>query len=176
MVVTSFFSAFAIYSLFAVSGLGLFGDGLLGNVLKNYPAEGNVAVLMAWLGMAFAVVFTYPLVFTTGRDSLMGLVPALQQASKSSPTATHVAMTSGPVALIATVACTVQDVSTITGMLGATIGACLCWIFPACTYLKVTSPGGASAALSAPLLPGKSGGGSGGPQIRGSPALRAYAK
>jgi len=174
-VITSFCAAFTIYSLFAVSGLGLFGDGLLGNVLKNYPAEGNVAVLLAWLGMAFAIVFTYPLVFTTGRDSLMGLSPALQRASKSSPTATHIVMTSGPVALIATVACLVEDVSTITGMLGATIGACLCWIFPACSYLKVTANGGARSSAAAPLLPGKSAP-AGTASIPGHPALRAYSK
>jgi len=160
-VANSFGTAFVIYASFAVAGLGLFGDDLVGNVLKNYPAEGNVAVLMAWLGMAFAVVFTYPLIFTTGRDSLIGLVPALQRAGRRSPTATHVGITSTLVALIAAVACTVEDVSLVTGLLGATIGSCLCWIFPASIYLKATigNPLSSSPDLEEkvePLLPGKS--------------------
>jgi len=173
-VITSFGAAFCIYSLFAISGLGLFGDSLLGNVLKNYPVEGNYAVLMAWLGMAFAIVFTYPLVFTTGRESLIGLSPALQRASRSSPTLMHVATTSGPVAVIALVSCMVEDVSLITGLLGATIGACLCWIFPASVYLAVTAPPSGLQDASAPLL------GRGPPlpasRVEGNPALRAYAR
>jgi len=153
-VLCSFGSAFLIYSSFAVSGLGLFGDDLLGNVLKNYPAEGNTAVLMAWLGMAFAVIFTYPLVFTTGRDSLIGLVPALQRAGKTNPTGSHVAITTSLVVVITMMACIVDDVSVVTGLLGATIGACLCWIFPAMIYLKVVLMGPATE-LKEPLLPGR---------------------
>jgi len=158
-VVNSFGAAFLIYSSFAVAGLGLFGDDLLGNVLKNYPAEGNTAVLMAWLGMAFSVVFTYPLIFTTGRDSLIALVPALQRASRRSPTRTHMGITSTLVMLIAAAACVVEDVSLVTGLLGATIGSCLCWIFPAGIYLKATI-GSASPEMqenAEPLLPGKAG-------------------
>jgi len=87
--------------------------------------------------MAFAIVFTFPLVFTTGRDSLIGLVPALQRVQKRRPAQAHVAITSCLVAAISGVACIVEDVSLVTGLLGATIGACLCWIFPASIYLKV---------------------------------------
>jgi len=171
----SFLLAFAIYSAFAVSGMGLFGKDLMGNVLKNYPAEGNVPVLMCWLGMAFATVFTYPLVFTTGRDSFIGLCPAVQRAAKKHPTRTHVVCTSIPVALIATLACLVQDVSKITGLLGATVGASLCWIFPASVYLRVTS---ASASelheAKVPLLPGRHS--SVGPLVKGPSWMRTCAK
>jgi amino acid permease len=137
-VVNSFGAAFAVYASFAVAGIGLFGDEVLGNLLKNYQAEDNTMIMLAWCGMAFATIFTYPLIYTTGRDSLIGLVPSLQRAAKVSPSATHVAITSAPVAMIAGVACKVQDVSMVTGLLGATIGACLAWIFPACIYLKLT--------------------------------------
>lgn len=153
-VATSFGVAFLVYSSFAVAGLGLFGDALHGNVLKNYPAEGNIAILLAWLGMAFSIVFTYPLVFTTGRDSLISLVPALQRAGRRRPLSTHVAITSSLVAVISMVACTLEDVSLVTGLLGATIGSCLCWIFPASIYLKAAL-GGPLPDLEEPLLPGK---------------------
>jgi len=168
VVAASFGTAFLIYSSFAVAGLGLFGEDLLGNVLRNYPAEGNKAVLMAWLGMAVAIVFTYPLVFTTGRDSLVTAVPALQRAGKTSPTASHVALTSSLVALISSVSCCVEDVSLVTGLLGATIGACLCWIFPACIYLKVRATDAGS--LGAALLPSKRR-----QTVQGSTTLACYA-
>merc|ERR1719188_1384127 len=71
MVMISYGAAFAIYASFALAGLGLFGDNVLGNLLKNYSAEGNVPILLAWLGMAFAIVFTYPLVFSSARDSII---------------------------------------------------------------------------------------------------------
>merc|ERR1719198_821274 len=89
--------------------------------------------------MAFAILFTYPLVFTTGRNSLIGLVPALQRISYARPVASHVAITTTMVAAISWVACMTDDVSVVTGMLGATIGALLCWIFPAMVYLKATA-------------------------------------
>ena len=84
MVVASFGLAFLIYACFAASGLAIFGDAVLGNVLKNYPAEGHLAIFLAWLGLAFAVIFTYPLAFSSTRDSLLGLVPSLVRAQKSS--------------------------------------------------------------------------------------------
>jgi len=166
MVVISFGTSFAIYAIFALAGLGLFGDGILGNMLRNYSAEGNIPILMAWFGMAFAVVFTFPLVFSSARDSLFGVLPALQRAAKSQPDATHVLCTSTMVALISTLACFVEDVSVVTGLLGATIGSCLCWIFPALIYIKVA---GGSSDLELPLLAGA-------PKrkLKGSSLLKGY--
>jgi len=176
VVVMSFAAALCIYSSFAISGLGLFGSELCGNVLKNYPAEGNRFVLLSWLGMAFAIVFTYPLVFTTGRDSFIGLMPAIQKAAQKRPLRTHMLCTSIPVALIAAVACLVQDVSVVTGTLGATVGASLCWIFPASTYLRVTSAAAAELhECKAPLIPSGTRT-SRGPVVRGSPGQRACAR
>jgi len=151
-VAVSFGTAFLIYVSFAIAGLGLFGDQVLGNVLVNY--EGNTTVLMAWLGMAFSIVFTYPLVFTTGRDSLIALSAPLQRSVKVYPAVSHIAITSSLVSLISLVACSVSDVSIVTGFLGATIGACLAWIFPASIYLKVTLGGPSKDALELmlPLL------------------------
>mmetsp|Transcript_89765 Transcript_89765/g.253134 ORF Transcript_89765/g.253134 Transcript_89765/m.253134 type:complete len:444 (+) Transcript_89765:84-1415(+) len=141
----SFGTAFVIYSMFAFAGLGLFGDAVLGNVLKNYPSKGNTMILAVQLVMAISVIATYPLIFTTGRDSLTGLLPSLQRAAKQRPVTMHVTLTSGLVMLIAFTACVVEDVSLVTGLLGATVGSCLCWIFPAFVYLKVTRLGEASA-------------------------------
>jgi len=155
--VLSFGAAFAVYASFAVAGLGLFGDGVRGNVLKNYAAEGNVAILLAWLGMAFSIIFTFPLVFTTGRDSLIALIPGLQRACKRQPMKTHILLTTSLVLAIATTACMVQDVSLVTALSGATIGSLLCWILPAGVYLKVafTKPSEDLQTTQEPLLPSK---------------------
>jgi amino acid permease len=155
--VLSFGAAFAVYSSFAVAGVGLFGNTVRGNVLKNYPAEGNFIILLAWLGMAFSTIFTFPLVFTAGRDSLIALVPGLQRASKRQPMKTHVVLTSSLVMAIATTACMVQDVSLVIALGGATIGSLLCWILPAGVYLKVafTKPSEELQLTQEPLLPSK---------------------
>mmetsp|Transcript_9185 Transcript_9185/g.17555 ORF Transcript_9185/g.17555 Transcript_9185/m.17555 type:complete len:424 (+) Transcript_9185:67-1338(+) len=152
----SFSGAFLIYSSFAVAGLGLFGSNILGNVLRNYPVQGNNTILLAWLGMAFAIIFTYPLVFTTGRDSLISLVPQLRRMTKRQPRQMHVLLTCSLVAATAMVGCFLDDVSRVTEFLGATIGSCLCWILPAIIYLKSVLLCPSSAELESahePLLP-----------------------
>jgi len=152
----SFSAAFLVYSSFAVAGLGLFGPDILGNVLRNFPVQsGNHAILLAWLGMSFAIICTYPLVFTTGRDSLISLVPELRRMSKRHPGRMHVLLTCSLVSLTATVACFVDDVSLVTELLGATIGSCLCWILPAAIYLKSVLASPSSVELESaqePLL------------------------
>jgi amino acid permease len=137
MVVQAYGAAFLLYASFALAGYGLFGSEVLGNVLRNYPSEGNRAILLAWLGMAFAIVFTYPLVFTSARDSLVLMCPPLKNALAAYPSAAHIAITTAGVIAISLVACGVDDVSLVTGLLGATIGSALCWIIPACVYMKV---------------------------------------
>jgi len=168
-VVQSFGTAFLIYVCFALAGLGLFGDSLLGNVLRNYEADGNIAIMLSWFGMAFAIVFTYPLVFTAARDSLIGSQAALQRVMKSSPSIAHVAITSTMVCIISTVACCIEDVSTVTGLLGAFIGSSLCWIFPGSIYISM-SKRGRPADLEAPLL-----GKAAAQVLPANPSLYAYA-
>jgi len=154
--VLSFSAAFAIYSSFALAGLGVFGNSVEGNVLKNF-SDGNYFIDLASLGMAFSIICTFPLVFTTGRDSLIALIPGLQRASKRQPVKTHIMLTSSLVMAIATTACAVQDVSLVTSLSGATIGSLLCWILPAGVYLKVvfTKPSEELQLAQEPLLPSK---------------------
>jgi len=145
----SFGIAFLIYATFALCGFGLYGKEVHGNVLKSFDPD-DVCILLAWLGMAFAIIFTFPLVLTTGRDSLISIVPALRRLSKSSPTVSHVGITTTMVCTIASMACCVEDVSIVTRFLGSTVGASLCWIFPAWAYLKVSAPN--KAGLNKALL------------------------
>mmetsp|Transcript_49519 Transcript_49519/g.80300 ORF Transcript_49519/g.80300 Transcript_49519/m.80300 type:complete len:441 (+) Transcript_49519:82-1404(+) len=152
-VVASFGTAFLVYASFAVAGLGLFGDALMGNVLRNYNAKGNTAILLSWFGMAFAIIFTYPLVFTAARDSLVGSQVVLQRVLRANPVGGHIGITSSLVTLISLVACNITDVSSVTGMLGAIVGSCLCWIVPGAIYLKVAyGGGGPTGDLEKPLL------------------------
>lgn len=172
-VMASFGTAFVVYGSFALSGLGLFGEKVLGNVLRNYSADGNVAILLAWLGMAFAVIFTYPLVFTAARDSLVDSHPFFVKLMKTRGQSAHTGITFALVIGISLVAGLVEDVSLVTGMLGAFIGSSLCWIVPGSIYLKMAL-GGASAStndLEQALLERKKAAG----QIKGNPALSGFA-
>mmetsp|Transcript_38123 Transcript_38123/g.47259 ORF Transcript_38123/g.47259 Transcript_38123/m.47259 type:complete len:141 (+) Transcript_38123:1-423(+) len=110
--------------------------------------------MMVWFGMAFAIIFTYPLVFTAARESLVGSQPALQEALRKRPLLAHVAITCTMVCGISFVACCVQDVSKVTGTLGAVVGSSLCWICPSSVYLKLSRGDSLSRPLNGkPLLP-----------------------
>ena len=56
------------------------------------------------------------------------------------------------VCCISFVACCVEDVSKVTGTLGAVVGSSLCWICPSSVYLKLSQKGRSS--LSQPLTNG----------------------
>eukprot|EP00929_Paragymnodinium_shiwhaense_P028425 TRINITY_DN16475_c0_g1_i1.p1 TRINITY_DN16475_c0_g1~~TRINITY_DN16475_c0_g1_i1.p1 ORF type:complete len:444 (+),score=65.14 TRINITY_DN16475_c0_g1_i1:58-1332(+) len=170
-VAAAYGGAFLIYACFAVAGFGLFGEDVMGNVLRNYPAT-STAVLLVQCGMAFAIIFTYPLVFSSARESLIGMSPSLRIwgrfAERGPPSPqqnkAHLLITSVMVALISVVACGVDDVSLVTGILGATIGSSLCWIFPGLMYLKTHKSPVANKSLHQPLT--------GGPALVGTPLLR----
>lgn len=136
----SYVSAFVLYSCFAIAGYGIFGSGVEGNILKNYGSgEGgpSVPILVALLGMAFAITLTYPLVFNSGRGALYGLVPPLEKAKNANPQMVHFLLTAAMVVTISAAGCVVTDVQIVLGLTGATIGMALCFILPAVAFLKV---------------------------------------
>jgi len=152
----SYISAFILYSLFAIGGFGIFGPTVEGNILKNYGSgEGgpSVPILVALLGMAFAITLTYPLVFNSGRGALYGLVPALEQAKSSNPQQVHIMLTTAMVTAISAAGCVVSNVQIVLGLTGATIGMALCFILPAVSFLKVAlSESGPTITHAKPLI------------------------
>jgi len=136
----SFGIVMILYIVFSIAAFGLFGNDTEGNVLKNFP-QGNTSVLWAWLAMALVTMFSYPLVFKTGRDSLFTLIPLLSRAEESSPLVAHSAVVTSLVVVISVAACILPDVSLVVGMSGATVGAALCWTIPAAIYIKSVTRG-----------------------------------
>ncbi|CAE7675220.1 unnamed protein product [Symbiodinium sp. CCMP2456] len=78
----------------------------------------------------------------------------------------EIAITSLMVVAISTVASCIEDVSVVTGTLGAFIGSSLCWICPSSIYLRVTQK--SKSDLEQPLCNSKA-------RLPRNRALAAYA-
>merc|ERR1719197_2421086 len=75
VVVRAFAICAGIYTLVALCGYLLFGSATQGDILNNFDTKDNAA-LIARLGLAFVIVFTYPLAFHSLRSSVFTLGPS----------------------------------------------------------------------------------------------------
>jgi len=143
----SFAGSFLIYALFAVCGYGRFGPAVEGNVLKNY-GEGSHAVLLMWVAMACSVIFSYPLIFSTLKENLYGIMGTDEKTASATSRVTIVVLgISSTVALGAVF----EDASLIMGICGAGVGSAIEFIFPAMIYLNLP-PGARSKGYGGPGL------------------------
>jgi len=138
--------ALAVFIIFAFCGYALFGFAVEGNVLKNYSNSGQV--MLAWLSMAFSVAFTYPLVFSTFRDSCAALLSRSGLVADPSSSSFRVPFTLGAVALTVLGGTFFNDVALVNGVKGAILSACLAFIYPAAIHLRLTEPGGHARSSS----------------------------
>jgi len=129
--------AFVAFFIFGFCGFALFGFSAQGNVLKNYGAEPKV--LLAWLGMAFSVTFTYPLVFSTFRDAAVGLLGHCGHKVDGTSSGFRVPFTVCGVALTAFGGSIFNNVAVVNGVKGAVLSACLAFIYPALIHLRLSS-------------------------------------
>jgi amino acid permease len=110
-----------------VSSFGFltFGENSSGFILDNYSYRDNLATVSR-LGVAFSVIFAYPLLFLGGRDgwlSLMGLPP------DGSPTVRR--MTCILLLTIVTIlAILLNDLTFVLSFSGATLSASIIYILP----------------------------------------------
>lgn len=79
--------AFSLYVIVAVSGYSTFGDRVQANILDSYPENGLVAV--SRIGLAFVVIFSYPIQTFVARLSVASLTRVA--AGGCCPTNTSVA-------------------------------------------------------------------------------------
>jgi len=133
LVFSSYGLALATFSSFGLAGFELFGFGVEGNVLKSY--DGGVSIMMAWLGMAFSVVFTFPLVFSTFRESSCSLVGMSDLTKKRIRTP----YTLAAVSIAALGGIIFDNVATVNGIKGAVLSACLAFVYPAVIHLRLTA-------------------------------------
>lgn len=141
LVLGAFGLAFVVFAAFGFSGFALFGFGVEGNVLKNYG--GGTKAMLAWLGMAFSVIFTYPLVFSTFRDSSAALLRRLGLVADTDGPSFRVTFTVLAVALTVLGGTVFSNVAVVNGVKGAVLSTCLAFIYPAIIHLRLTGPGGA---------------------------------
>jgi len=145
------FGAFSIalvaFSIFGFSGFALFGFGVQGNVLTNYG--GGTKVMLAWLGMAFSVIFTYPLVFSTFRESAASLLLRSGHIKDAASSSFRVPFTLVAVAASVVGGTFLSNVAVVNGVKGAVLSACLAFIYPALIHLRLT---GSMGVPSTPLM------------------------
>lgn len=136
--------ALVVFILFGFCGFAIFGFAVEGNVLKNYG--GGAQVMLAWLSMAFSVAFTYPLVFSTFRDSCAALLSSFGLLKDASSDRFRIPFTVGAVALTVLGGTVFSNVAIVNGVKGAILSACLAFIYPASIHLKLTAAEGPKAS------------------------------
>lgn len=127
MTATAFSTVCIVYIIFGLAGYRIFGHDLKGNVLESYT-QSTVPLLFAWAAMAFSLIFTYPLVFASLKESMNELVPG-GQTSLSVILAVVLTMVA---ALIE------DDVSLFNAIKGATSACILAFVIPALLVIKAT--------------------------------------
>ncbi|CAJ1335357.1 unnamed protein product [Effrenium voratum] len=137
LVSLAFGLALLVFMAFGVCGFALFGFDVEGNVLKNY--DFSPKVMLAWLSMGFSVAFTYPLVFSTFRDSFTALT--------GSSDGFRVVFTIAAVFATVIGGSIFSNVAKVNGVKGAILSPCLAFVFPALIHLKLTKPSNRSQML-----------------------------
>jgi len=146
LVGTSFGVAIAFFSVAAALGFATFGKSSLGYILSNYSPNDSL-MGMSRIAVAFALIFTYPLVFVGCRDGFLSLMKVPEEKQTDSMLNR---LTIGLLAVVTFGACTLKDLSFLMSFSGATLGNSLIYVFPAIMFRKVVKDMGtnASAALN----------------------------
>eukprot|EP00927_Polykrikos_kofoidii_P028959 TRINITY_DN25121_c0_g1_i1.p1 TRINITY_DN25121_c0_g1~~TRINITY_DN25121_c0_g1_i1.p1 ORF type:complete len:450 (-),score=47.01 TRINITY_DN25121_c0_g1_i1:35-1384(-) len=175
MVALAYSLAFLVYAIFAWCGFSRFQGTVKGNVLRNY--EPSFAILVAWLGMGFAIAFTYPLSFNAMREAAVNLYTVLRRQPRfialfgtapterafSANTLTFVSVALVVLTGVASMFC--EDLGVVNALAGSIMGCMIAFVMPACLFFQTArsqlkrlkeNSGGASAGLVRPLLPGNS--------------------
>lgn len=138
--------SFTISTIFfcavAAIGFSTFGANSAGFILTNYSSKDSLIAVTRFL-IAFALIFTYPLVFTGLRDGFLSLfrVPAEKQTNDYLNKITVVLLT-----LVTITAMNLQDLSFVLSFGGATLGNALIYLLPALMFRKVVKDMGDSAS------------------------------
>eukprot|EP00562_Extubocellulus_spinifer_P002481 CAMPEP_0178475586 /NCGR_PEP_ID=MMETSP0696-20121128/3193_1 /TAXON_ID=265572 /ORGANISM="Extubocellulus spinifer, Strain CCMP396" /LENGTH=542 /DNA_ID=CAMNT_0020102873 /DNA_START=109 /DNA_END=1737 /DNA_ORIENTATION=+ len=137
MVKTSYLILAAIYCLAMNCGYATFGDVCKGNILLNYHSSDILAVA-ARVATGFSILFGFPLVFRGARLALSSVMATLGfkdfEEGKH-----HTALVTAMLTAITSIAITVEDVSLVVGLSGATMGSLLVYILPPIMYTKAVN-------------------------------------
>lgn len=124
-------SSFSISILFfigiAYMGFATFGGAANGLILNNYSTKDSL-MGFSRVAVAFALVFTYPLVFVGCRDGILEMlkVPAEERTDAKLNNLTYMIL-----GVVTAAALKIKDLSFIMAFGGATLGNALIYVYPA---------------------------------------------
>mmetsp|Transcript_23298 Transcript_23298/g.38520 ORF Transcript_23298/g.38520 Transcript_23298/m.38520 type:complete len:311 (+) Transcript_23298:1-933(+) len=110
-------------------GFLTFGGASTGLILNNYATADGGATLSRFL-MGFAILGSYPICFNTAREAIFELCPSLSKARELLSRSLLAALTAAAI--------TISDVSFVVSFVGATLGSCIIYIFPALLFLATS--------------------------------------
>lgn len=144
LVSTSFGISIFVFAVATTFGFGTFGASSAGFILSNYSTKDTLIGLSRLL-VAFALIFTYPLVFVGCRDGFLSLfrVPKEKQTNSYLNNLTVFLLS-----IVTVTAMNLQDLSFVMSFGGATLGNALIYIIPALMFRKVVKDMGESASPS----------------------------
>ena len=134
-----------LYVLIGFAGYRTFGDAVSSNLLESFPGR-HPAVIVARLGFAALVSFSYPLMAKPARDSFFSLLEnsarpawralAAPAAEGGGGERLYLAFTSAFLALTWAIAAAVDDLGIVLSLLGATCSTVLAFIMPPVVFLS----------------------------------------
>lgn len=115
------------------SGLMLFGDGVQGNVLKNFSAS-NPLAMIALLGVCTKVILSFPLLMFPCREAVLHFIGV--EDVRAAPKKQFIGTTVAIVASCLVVAVFVPGVIAMFGLIGSICAAMFGFILPGALALK----------------------------------------
>lgn len=130
MVRLSYTILIAMYIIVMISGYTTFGDACKGNILLNYHPSDTLGAV-ANCATFFSLLFGFPLVLRGAREAYTGLCSTLFGFLPH-----RVFLVTGLLAFITAVSVSINDVSLVVGLSGATLGVFLELICPSLFWTK----------------------------------------
>lgn len=136
----------SVYTIVGISGyIALYNGDLGGNVLTAYTATLSIKIIK--IGFGLSVALSFPLVIFPCRTAIHSLI--FRKTGYSAPldmptTANYIpstrsnAITLGVILVTLIIGINTPDIEKVLGMVGSTIGNCVCILMPAAFFLKIT--------------------------------------
>ncbi|KAJ3284182.1 hypothetical protein HDU79_008428 [Rhizoclosmatium sp. JEL0117] len=136
----SILTAFGVYQLIGIMGYLTFGNTVGGNVISMYPP--GAIITGGQISLAFLFLLSYPLQCHPARASLEKVLTGGNTAIQMTEFR-FTAITTGLLVSSYLIAISVDDLSTVLSLVGATGSTAICYILPGLLYYKlrmVTDP------------------------------------
>lgn len=136
VVYMAMFFVTSIYIIVGTFGYFTFYSALDGMILNNYTDEGNVAVVLAKLGLSCVLVFSTPL-FLPPMRFVIYRSWMTEYAARHVSTPIHIITTLAVFLVLYLLALFVPDMTDVLALAGATSCSCIQYIFPSLFYLAL---------------------------------------